>query len=274
MDSMESYSVLMSVYAKEQAAYFKESIHSMLAQSVRTDDFVIVCDGPLNEALDQVINEVTTQYPALFQIIRLPENQGLGNALREGLSYCKHDLIARMDSDDISVKDRCKWQLQAFEEQKADIVGGNIEEFTTDIEHPKAKRQVPQTDRQIKAFAKRRNPFNHPTVMFRKSSVEAAGGYLECRYFEDYYLWARMLHQGMTGYNIQKTLVYMRTNAGMYERRGSFSYALLGFSARYKIHKIGFSSTADFLISAGGQIVMSIIPVKIRTYFYGKFLRK
>lgn len=89
MDSMESYSVLMSVYAKEQAAYFKESIHSMLAQSVRTDDFVIVCDGLLNEALDQVINEVTTQYPALFQIIRLPENQGLGNALREGLSYCK-----------------------------------------------------------------------------------------------------------------------------------------------------------------------------------------
>ncbi len=271
---MESYSVLMSVYEREQAEYLKKSIASMLAQSIPANDFVIVCDGPLNEALEQVIAEVTQEHPALFQIVRLEKNQGLGIALREGIRYCKNELVARMDSDDISVPDRCEKQLEIFEKQKVDIVGGNVEEFIEDILKPTAKRRVPRTDAEIRAFAKRRNPFNHPTVMFRKSSVEAAGNYEDCKYFEDYYLWARMLKLGMTGYNIPMTLVHMRSSAGMYERRGSFSYAVLGIRARWRIHKIGFSSSMDFLISGGGQLIMSVIPVKIRTYFYGKFLRK
>lgn len=271
---MESYSVLMSVYEKEQAEYFKQSIESMLSQSVPTDDFVIVCDGPLSRELEEVLAKVTKEHPKLFQIVRLKKNQGLGVALQKGIGYCKNELIARMDSDDISVPDRCKKQLAVFEKHKADIVGGNIEEFIEDVKSPGAKRRVPETDEEIKAFAKRRNPFNHPTVMFRKSSVETAGSYQDCKYFEDYYLWARMLKLNMTGYNIQETLVYMRTSAGMYERRGSFSYAVLGIKARYKIHRIGFSGRMDFLISGGGQLVMSLVPVKLRTYFYGKFLRK
>lgn len=271
---MEAYSVLMSVYAKEQASHFRESIDSMLGQSVPTDDFVIVCDGPLTRELEQVITEVTKAHPHLFQIVRLDENEGLGRALCKGIEYCKNELIARMDSDDISEPTRCEKQLEIFQNQEVDIVGGNIEEFEEDVKKPAAVRKVPQTDAEIKAFARRRNPFNHPTIMFRKEAVLQAGNYEDCKGFEDYYLWARMLHQGKIGYNLQETLVHMRTSAGMYERRGSFSYALLGIRARYKIHKIGFSGTKDFLISAGGQLVMSMIPLSLRTYCYGKFLRK
>lgn len=271
---MEPYSVLMSVYAKEQAKYLRASILSMLNQSVRTDDFVLMCDGPLTEELDAVIAEMKQEYPELFRVIRLDENKGLGIALQKGVTYCKNELIARMDSDDISVPKRCEKQLAIFESQDVDIVGGNIEEFVENISNPTSARKVPCTDAEIKAFAKRRNPFNHPTIMFRKSAVKEAGNYEDCKGFEDYYLWARMLKCGMRGYNIQETLVYMRTSAGMYKRRGSFSYAILGMKARWKIHKIGFSGFSDFLISAGGQVLMSIVPLRMRQYFYGKFLRK
>lgn len=271
---MESYSVLMSVYEKEQAEYFRTSIDSMLNQTIPTDDFVIVCDGPLTAELEQVITEVTVKYPELFQIIRLEQNQGLGRALAVGIIHCKNELIARMDSDDISVEDRCEQQLWVFRTGKVDIVGGNIEEFIEDISKTSAARKVPQTNEEIHAFAKRRNPFNHPTVMFRKSAVETAGNYQDCKGFEDYYLWVRMLMHGMTGCNIPRTLVYMRSSAGMYERRGSFSYAILGVRARYRIYRIGFSGFMDFVISGGGQVLMSVIPLRLRTYFYGKFLRK
>lgn len=271
---MESYSVLMSVYEKEQAEYFRASILSMLNQSVLTDDFVIMCDGPLTEEVEEVLAEMKQEHPDLFRIVHLDENRGLGIALQKGVTYCKNELIARMDSDDISVPDRCEKQLAVFANQDVDIVGGNIEEFVEDISKPTATRKVPCTDAEIKAFAKRRNPFNHPTIMFRKSAVKEAGNYEDCKGFEDYYLWARMLKCGMRGCNLPETLVYMRTSAGMYARRGSLSYAVLGVKARWKIHRIGFSSLTDFLISAGGQVVMSIVPLRMRQFFYGKFLRK
>ena len=309
---MEQYSVLMPVYYKEHPEYFEASIQSMLFQSIRTDDFVIVCDGPLTAELDGVIRRFTEEYPELFRIVRLRENRGLGIALQEGISACRHELIARMDSDDISVPERCEKQLAVFAQKDVAIVGGNVDEFTDapfgysvmpfgrkeetssghnsmpfggkeetlsgraerDAGKSGAVRRVPETDDEIRLFAKRRNPFNHPSVMFRKSAVQKAGGYMDAKGFEDYYLWVRMLKLGMMGYNIQEILVHMRTDAGMYERRGSLSYAVLGLRARWRIYRTGYSGIMDFLISAGGQIVMSLIPVKLRTWFYGKFLRK
>ncbi len=271
---MEDYSILMSVYWKEKAEYLKESIDSMLNQTVMSNDFVIVCDGPLTKELDGVIEEMEKKRPGLFQIIRLERQKGLGNALRHGVAYCRNERIARMDSDDVSVSDRCEMQLLALEERQADLVGGNIIEFSDSVSNTGAGRKVPETDAEIRKFAKRRNPFNHPSVMFRKSSVLKAGNYMDCPGFEDYYLWVRMLSCGMRGYNIQKDLVYMRTGEGMYKRRGSFSYAMLGIKARWKIYQTGYSALPDFLISAGGQLLVSIIPLKLRTYFYGKFLRR
>ncbi len=271
---MEAYSVLMPVYRKEKAEYFRESMESMLRQTIVTDDFVIVCDGPLTRELDDVIAEMEKKHPGLFQIIRLKEQKGLGNALYQGLSFCKNELVARMDSDDISVPDRCRMQLEAFRAKDIDLAGGNITEFTADISKPGAQRQVPETDGEIRRFAKRRNPFNHPTVMFRRSAVLKAGSYQDCLGFEDYYLWARMLGCGMKGYNIQKTLVYMRTGEGMYERRGGFLYALRGVKARWKIYGTGISGFSDFLISAGGQVAVSMLPLRFRSCFYERFLRR
>lgn len=271
---MESYSVLMAVYQKEKAEYFRESILSMLRQTAATDDFVIVCDGPLTKELDAVIEEMDRQYPNLFRIIRLEEQKGLGNALCQGTLSCKNELIARMDSDDVSVPDRCRMQLKAFQSKDIDLAGGNITEFASELSDKGAKRRTPETDEEIRKFARRRNPFNHPTVMFRRSSVLKAGNYADCPGFEDYDLWARMLGSGMKGYNIQKTLVYMRTGEGMYQRRGGFGYAVKGVKARWNIHKTGISGFFDFLISAGGQVLVSLMPVGLRSRFYERWMRR
>ena len=221
----KGYSVLMSVYHKEKPEFFRTSIQSMLEQSVMPSDFVIVCDGPLGEGLEAVIRQVCGEYPDLFQIVRIPVCGGLGKALNEGLRHCRQEVIARMDSDDISVE-------------------------------------------------RRRNPFNHPCVMYRKSAVEAAGGYRHCPYFEDYDLWARMLLGGSRGYNLQEPLLYMRAGKDMYARRGGFAYARLALKFRWSLKKRGLSGWSDFLVSGVGQFLISIAPNQLRRNLYGKLLRK
>ena len=152
----QNYSVLMSVYSREKAEYLQKSIESMLSQTIPPSDFVIVCDGLLGEELYRVINDKKREYPECFQVIQLPENRGLGEALREGLAYCKNELVARMDSDDISVPKRCELQLKIFEEKDVSVVGGTVQEFVKDIVQAGAMRRVPETSEKIAKYAKKK----------------------------------------------------------------------------------------------------------------------
>ena len=182
----ESYSVLMSVYYKEKPEYIRMAMDSIWKQTSKTNDYVLVCDGPLTAGLDAVIKEMEAEHLEL-NVIRLEKNSGLGNALNIGIEYCKNELIARMDSDDISRPDRCERQLKILAENpEVDIVSGTVEEFSKSAEEIKASRVLPEKHDDIVKFAKRRNPFNHPCVMYRKSAVEAAGGYQDFYLLEDY----------------------------------------------------------------------------------------
>ena len=270
----DNYSVLMSVYYKEEPEYLKEAIDSILNQTVKTDDFVIVCDGPLTEGLDKVIADYVKTYSGLFTVYRLSRNIGLAKALNNGILQCKNELIARMDSDDISAPDRIEKQIAAINEKKADIVGANIIEFVGNINNTGNCRIVPEKNEDIITFAKKRSPFNHPTIMYKKSAVIAAGFYEDYRFFEDFNLWATMLNMGFKGYNIQENLLYMRGGEEMYKRRGGFSY--VGCIYRFKKHlkKIGFIGEKDFLVGVLGHAVVSIIPNGIREKIYSKLLRK
>ena len=183
----DQYSVLMSVYHKENAEYLRIAMDSIWEQSVSTDDFVLVCDGPLNNSLDAVIAEMEDNHSELT-VVRLEKNGGLGNALNEGIKYCKHELVARMDSDDISRPDRCKRQLAVFRKHSdISICSGVVEEFTVSTNEIEARRELPEKQKEIVAFAKKRNPFNHPCVMYKKSAVEAAGGY------QDFFYWKTII---------------------------------------------------------------------------------
>lgn len=271
---VDKYSVLMSVYKKEDPTFLKAAISSMMEQTVLPDQFVLVCDGPLTEALDEVVEHFQEQYPEVFLVVRLKECGGLGPALQVGIKHCRNELIARMDSDDISRHDRCEKQLYIFRKKQVDITGGIIEEFASDFHEISGKRVTPKTNEAILKCAGRRNPFNHVTVMYRKCAVIDAGGYQDFPYFEDYYLWARMLKNGAVGYNIQEPLVYVRTGESMFARRGGMDYAKLAVKFRWYLKKAGISTWLDFLVSAGGQVLICILPNGFRKKFYEVILRK
>ena len=157
------FSVLMSVYIKENPVFFDLSLNSILNdQTVIPDELILICDGPLNEQLDSVINRYLLKYPEILKVHRLEENKGLGVALNIGLTKCSHELVARADSDDICVRNRFELQLAYFEEHpEVHIVGGNISEFKNDIaeKHQRIKK-MPTTHKKIYKYAKYRSPLN------------------------------------------------------------------------------------------------------------------
>lgn len=272
---MDNYSVLMSVYYKEQPEYLRQSVNSMMEQTVRTDDFVLVCDGPLTPELDAVVSQFLEDYPDIFQVVRLETNQGLGHALNIGLKHCKNELVARMDSDDISLPERCAMQLQKFEEDpELAVISGTIQEFEGSVDHVTAVKSLPQKHEEIYEYAKMRCPFNHVAVMYKKSAVLQAGGYQEVPQYEDYDLWVRMLMDGVKSYNLPKSLCLVRMDNGVYDRRGGWDYLKKVAAFRTKMRKAHFCSFSQYLLGICGQGIVCIVPSKVRRLVYKHFLRK
>ncbi|MDY2637347.1 MAG: glycosyltransferase [Phascolarctobacterium sp.] len=270
-----NYSVLMSVYFKEKPDFLRQSMESILNQTIKTDDFILVCDGPLNEGLDAVIAEMQTKFGEVLHVVRLEKNGGLGNALNEGMKHCKNELVARMDSDDISYPDRCERQLTLFNSKpEVSICSGIVEEFSEGPEIVDAKRVPPEYHQEILEFAKSRNPFNHPCVMYKKAAVEAVGSYQDFYLLEDYYLWVRMLMAGYKGYNIQESLLHMRAGSDMYRRRGGWRYIISQVNLFRFMHKSSYIGLLHCIKCCVLRLLSTIVPNTIREYMYSLLLRK
>ena len=97
----EKFSVLMSVYHKDDPTYLDTALNSLTEQTAVPDEIVLVKDGPVSQQLEEVIDAFHKKFCNL-KIVALEKNSGLGNALNQGLKHCSHELVARMDSDDIS----------------------------------------------------------------------------------------------------------------------------------------------------------------------------
>ncbi len=269
------YSILMSVYYKEKPEWLDISIQSMLNQTVKADEFVIVKDGKLTKELDDVISNYAEQYPQLFNIIELEKNEGLGPALNAGIRQCRNELVARMDSDDYSCDKRCEKQLKFFKNNPDyDIVGTYEVEFEDHITNKISIHKVSETSDEIYEKMKRRCSLLHPTVMYKKSSVLKCGGYKKVHLYEDYDLFMRMVvERKMKSYNIQENLYYIRINDDFYKRRGGIKYMKTVVAFKYKQMKKGYMSLCDFIVSAGGQAFVCLLPNTLRKAFYMKFLR-
>lgn len=270
----DNYSVLMSVYFKEKSEYLRMAMDSIWNQTVPTDDFVLVCDGPLSDELDSVIEDMQQKHSDVLHVIRLEKNGGLGNALNEGIKYCKNELVARMDSDDISRPDRCEKQLKIFNESDGiDICSGTVEEFETSIDKIESRRVLPEKNDEIVIFAKKRNPFNHPCVMYKKTAVEAAGGYQDFYLLEDYYLWVRMIQNGAVGYNTRRPLLWMRAGKGMHQRRSGLRYVNSQVKLFLFMREKHYISTWSCSVSIISRLLVSIVPNRVRICLYSLFVR-
>jgi glycosyltransferase involved in cell wall biosynthesis len=266
-------SVLMSVYCKESPEFLRQSLESLAAQTIEADEVVIVKDGPVGAELDGTIHSYRGKLPIVT--VQLENNAGLGPALNAGLSRCRGDLVARMDSDDICLRDRFEKQL-AFLEQNpdVDVVGGAIAEFHTDCTRVESIRRMPSSAELLGRIARSRNPLNHMTVMFRKASVLAAGNYQSCPGFEDYDLWARMLMRGRRLYNLEDVLVHVRCGNGMLQRRGGLRYLRDEIKLQRRFVKTGFLSRPQFLLNLVRRAPVRVVPLPLRSIFYQRMLRQ
>lgn len=268
---MEKYSVLMSLYKKEHPEYLRLALDSMINQTVKPDEIVLVEDGPLTPELYAVVEEYKDQ----LTIVVNEKNLGLGLALNKGLKACRNELVARMDTDDISVLERCERQLRYFKNHpQTTILGGQIEEFITNPKDVVGKRVVPETDEQLKLYMKKRCPFNHMTVMFKKEDVIKAGNYQDWFWNEDYYLWIRLALEGCIFANLPDTLVYTRVGVDMYQRRGGWRYFRSEQNIQRLMMKKKIIGFVRYSINTSVRfIVQVVLPNSVRGYLFRRFAR-
>ena len=268
---MKKYSVLMSLYAKEQPEYLRLAVDSMLHQTVVPDEIIIVEDGPLNDALCTVLED----YGDKITRVRNEKNLGLGLALNVGLKACRNELVARMDTDDISKPERCEKQLKRFEARpELSIVGAWVDEFSVSPEQVLSTRVVPTDPDAIYNFAKKRSAFNHPAVMYRKSAVLEQGGYSALRRNQDVDLFGRMLYAGCKAENVGEALLWFRSNDDLAKRRKSWENTRSYIDTIRRFWKMGYSSFGDYAMIAVAQTGMFLMPVRVQHWVYRTFLRK
>lgn len=268
------FSVLMSVYYQEQPAHLKEALDSVFDQTLPPDEVVLVEDGPLTPELERIIKGEQILHPALKRV-SLKQNVGLGLALREGLSHCSNDLVARMDTDDICKRERFERQTRFMEEHPdIDVLGTWIDEFVGMPSQIVSMRRLPEEHDDIVRFGHKRNPVNHPTVMFRKKSVESAGSYQHFYLFEDYFLWARMMQQGFRFHNLPESLLFFRMSGNMFLRRGGLKYLRSEMAFQQALHRLGYISLPCMLQNISLRTLMRIIPNRMRQYIYLRILRR
>ena len=261
----------MSLYEKERPEYLRLALDSMIRQTVKPDEIVLVEDGPLTPELYSVVEE----YKDFLTIVVNEKNLGLGLALNEALKVCRNDLVARMDTDDISKPDRCEKQLRRFEEKpELSIVGSHADEFIGTTDNVISTRRVPTGSKEIYEFAKRRSAFNHPAGMYRKSAVLAENGYGNLRRNQDVDLFGRMLFHGCQAENIDESLLYFRCNDELAVRRRSWENTKTYIQIIRRFWKMKYSSFTDYAIVATAQTLIFLMPVGLQKWVYKTFLRK
>lgn len=274
---MEKFSVCISVYKKDRPEYVRTAFDSMLVhQSVKPDEIILVQDGPVPIGLLSLLKEYEEHYPRVMHVIRLEKNGGLGNALKLGVENAKHDIIARMDSDDICLPDRFEKQLTYLElHPECDIVGGQMTEFINTPDRIVGRREVPLTNEEIYGYMKTRCALNHVTVMFRKESILKVGNYQDWFWNEDYYLWVRMMLAGCNFANIPEVVVNVRSGVDQYARRGGRKYFDSEIGIKRLMLKNGMITKTQFAINYIERfIIQLLLPDSIRGWVFRTFARK
>ncbi len=268
-----SISALASVYHGTLADDLAGSLDSLGAQSHPADEIIIVQDGPVTSDVQQCLNFYKKSLP--IRLIPFTENRGLGPALRDGLLACTHELIARVDTDDCSLPSRFERQVSFLSEHpEITAVGGLMREIVSRNginEH--LVRSVPCVHNDIHQSAKKRNPINHPTVMFRKNAVLSCGNYQDCAFFEDYYLWVRLIMGGYLLSNIPEVLVETHIDSDFFSRRGGISYIVHEVRLSNRLFAIGFLTLPQMLRFLITRIPFRLTPPVVRAAIYRRLLR-
>ena len=268
-------SVCMSVYKNDKPTEFLAAVRSIYNQTIIPSEIILVVDGPVGDELNEAIHLLQEEIAEL-KVIWLAENCGHAVARQTGLEAAKNDIVAVMDADDLSVPNRFELQLMAFKlDPDISVVGGIINEFIGNPNHVVGTRVCPENDADIKEYLKSRCPMNLVTVMFRKSDVQAVGGYIDWYCEEDYYLWIRLAQAGYKFYNIQENLVNVRVGEEMYQRRGGWKYFRSEASLQRYMYKHKLIGFVRYLYNVSIRFAVQVVmPNSVRGWVFRKFARK
>ena len=266
----KNISVLISIHFRIPRKNIIDCLNSLINQSLRPSEIIIVKDGVLNFSLEKICDSMDFDN---FKIITLDINNGLANALNEGLKHCSFELVARMDSDDICHSNRLEKQAYFMEINPEVVVSsGAVDEYDENMESLIFTKKVPIKNSDILKFSKRRNPINHPATIFRKSIIESVGGYPLLQKGQDYALWSLLLVKDYKLGNLEDSLVKIRTGNDFYKRRGleffKFEIKLLKYQK-----EIGFLSSIDFLLNFLIRFITRLVGRNIKHIIYSSIRR-
>ena len=266
------FSLLFPVYAGDRHEYVERSLRSAVVEQVRRpSDVVIVQDGPIGPELTRTLQRFRDSVPCPVTVVELQHNVGLGRALDEGLRVCRYDVVARQDADDVSVPHRFAVLLPLIE-QGAELVGSGLLEIGLADDDVVGRRTPPVDADEIARYARFHDPFNHPTVVYRRRAVDAVGGYEDLPLLEDYWLFARMIHNGARVMNVPDPLVLYRVGAGSYARRGGRQLLRSEIELQRRMHASGFTSSAQFARNVTIRGGYRLVPERIRRWGYQRLL--
>ncbi|CAG7617135.1 glycosyltransferase [Leucobacter soli] len=268
----DGFSLLLPVYAKDRPEFLRLAFESSVqGQTLRPAAAVIVQDGPVPSELAVELRRLVETSPIPVEIVALPENRGLTEALNAGLAACRTEVVARMDADDVSTPERFARQWELIQ-QGYDLVGTGMTEFEEDPATPAAVRVPPVGAERIRAHARTHNPFNHPTMMYRAAAVEGVGGYQRFGKMEDYWLGVRMIAGGARVENIAEPLLRYRVGAGAFARRGGWTEARTEWRLQGELRRMGFVTTGQYLRNVVVKGAYRLMPAWAKRILFRRFV--
>jgi glycosyltransferase involved in cell wall biosynthesis len=268
------FSLLLPYYRRDDPAFFVRAFRSTVSdQTLKPAQVVLVQDGDVPEALAKAVEETAEASPVPVDLVRLPTNRGLAAALEEGLTRCRYELVARMDADDISLPHRFERQLPLLE-SGLDLVGAGMLEFEDEVGTVVGRRVPPVGEDTIARYARFHDPFNHPTVVYRKDAVAAAGGYRDLGLMEDYWLFARMIQTGARVGNVAEPLVMYRVSSGAYARRGGLNQLKAELSLQRAFRRDRFTTRTQFARNVAVRGGYRLVPEPIRRVAYRSLIAR
>ncbi|MFR3330332.1 MAG: glycosyltransferase [Odoribacter splanchnicus] len=269
---MSSFSVLMSVYYKEQALYLKEALDSIwINQILKPDQIVLVEDGPLTPELYEVIDEFQKEVGDVLTLVKNETNQGLAKALNKGIGFIRTDLIARMDSDDISDKKRFVYEI-GYMDKHPDvmILGGSIQEMDENRNFLN-QRHYPKTCEEIRKYVWKGSPVAHPTVVMRKSIFQNISYNEKVGQNEDIALWFEALKRNVKMENIEDIIYYFRMSSGCYKRRSrkkAWKEFTIYVQGLWRLYGLSFKYVYPM-----ARLIFRMCPNILVKYFYNSEVR-
>ena len=270
MDINTTVSALITTYKGENPNHLLASLQSLKNQRLPPDQIVLVIDGPIHPAQQDVINHFAalTDGPS-FSVIAMPQNGGLAKALNHGLAACTGDYIMRMDSDDISLPDRLALEKRYLDTHpEIDLVASWSSEFIDEDHDLRLKTSPTEHDAIVEAL-RWRNVIAHPTILIRKTALQNLGGYRETvGLLEDYDLYVRLILAGAKFHIIPKVLLRVRTTREQRARRGNLAYFKNEFRFRYHCLKSGFLNTRQFVLTTCLYGLFRLMGTPLRDRLY------